>query len=280
MAVSERTEIVAVETATSFLQWTPVIAGALVASAISLVLIAFGSAIGLSILSSSPTWRDASPALAVLSGLFLLLTAIASFGLGGYVAGRLRERWHQSAHNDVVEFRDGTHGVVAWALAVVITGLVVAASATAIASRGVQPATSPVATMGEPLIAYELDRLFRAGQRPFEGDLTYTRAEAGRILLAATGRRGIAPEDRTYLVRLVAARTGISQPEAERRVDDAIAGATTAVQRARRSAVILAFATAVSLLVGAAAAWYASCVGGRHRDNVAPSLTWRLPQRA
>jgi hypothetical protein len=280
VAVSERTEIVAVETATSFLQWTPVIAGALVASALSLVLIAFGSAIGLSILSSSPTWRDASPALAVLSGLFLLLTAVASFGLGGYVAGRLRERWHQSAHNDVVEFRDGTHGVVAWALAVVITGLVVAASAAAIASRGVQPATSPVATTGEPLIAYELDRLFRAGQRPFEGDLTYTRAEAGRILLAATGRRGVAPEDRTYLVRLVAARTGISQPDAERRVDDAIAGATTAVQKARRSAVILAFATAVSLLVGAAAAWYASCVGGRHRDDVAPSLTWRLPQRA
>jgi hypothetical protein len=280
VAVSERTEIVAVETATSFLQWTPVIAGALVASAISLVLIAFGSAIGLSILSSSPTWRDASPALAVLSGLFLLLTAIASFGLGGYVAGRLRERWHQSAHNDVVEFRDGTHGVVAWALAVVITGLVATASAAVIASRGVQPATSPVATTGEPLIAYELDRLFRAGQRLLEGDLTYTRAEAGRLLLAATGRRGIAPEDRTYLVRLVAARTGIPQPDAERRVDDAITGATTAVHKARRSAVILAFATAVSLLVGAAAAWYASCVGGRHRDNVAPSLTWRLPQRA
>jgi hypothetical protein len=280
VAVSERTEIVAVETATSFLQWTPVIAGALVASAISLVLIAFGSAIGLSILSSSPTWRDASPALAVLSGLFLLLTAIASFGLGGYVAGRLRERWHQSAHDDVVEFRDGTHGVVAWALAVVITGLVAAASAAAIASRGVQPATSPTATTGEPLIAYELDRLFRPGPRPSEGDLTYTRAEAGRLLLAATGRRGIAPEDRTYLVRLVAARTGIPQPDAERRVDDAIAGATTAVQKARRSAVILAFATAVSLLVGAATAWYTSCVGGRHRDNVAPSLTWRLPQRA
>lgn len=280
MAVSERTEIVAVETATSFLQWTPVVAGALVAAAISLVLIAFGSAIGLSILSSSPTWRDASPALAVLSGLYLLLTALLSFGLGGYVAGRLRERWHQSAHNNVVEFRDGTHGIVAWALAVVITGLVAAASAAAIASRGVEPATSPTATTGEPLIAYELDRLFRAGQRPFEGDLTYARAEAGRILLKATGRRGIAPEDRAYLVRLVAARTGISQPDSERRVDDAIAGATTAVQKARRSAVILAFATAVALLVGAAAAWYASCVGGRHRDDVAPSLTWRLPQRA
>ena len=280
MALSEPIEIVPVETATPFLQWTPVIAGALVASALSLVLIAFGSAIGLSIVSSSPTWRDASPALALLSGLFLLLTAVVSFGLGGYVAGRLRERWHPSVHNDVVEFRDGTHGVVAWALAVVITGLVAAVSAATIASRAVQPATSPVATTGEPLIAYELDRLFRAERPPSNGDLTYNRAEAGRILLAATGRHGITPEDRAYLVRLVAARTGIAQPNAERRVDDAIARATAAVRKARRSAVILGFAAAVSLLAGAAAAWYASCVGGRHRDNVAPSLRWRWPQRA
>jgi hypothetical protein len=280
VALSETTEIVSVEAPTSFLQWTPVVAGAFVASALLLVLIAFGAAIGLSIVSSSPTWRDASPALALLSGLYLLLTALASFGLGGYVAGRLRERWHPGAHSDVVEFRDGTHGVVAWALAVVITGVVAAASAATLVSKTVQPATSPTATTGEPLIAYELDRLFRGDRRPTEGDITYSRAEAGRILLAATGRRGITPDDRAYLVRLIAARTGIAQPDAERRVDDAIAGATTAVQKARRSAVILGFATAVSLLAGAAAAWYASCVGGRHRDDVAPSLTWRWPQRA
>jgi hypothetical protein len=280
VAIAETTEIVAVEAPSSFLQWTPVIAGALVASAISLVLIAFGAAIGLSIVSSSPTWRDASPALALLSGLFLLLTAIASFGLGGYVAGRLRERWHAGAHSDVVEFRDGTHGVVAWALAVVITGLVASASAAIIASKAATPTASPAATAGEPLIAYELDRLFRGDRRPIEGEITYSRAEAGRILLAATGRQGITADDRGYLVRLVAARTGIALPDAERRVDEAIAGATTAVQKARRSAVILGFATAVSLLLGAAVAWYASCVGGRHRDNVAPSLAWRWPQRA
>jgi hypothetical protein len=280
VALPESGEIIAVEPATSFLQWTPVVAGAFVAAAVSLILIAFGAAIGLSVASSSPTWRDASPALAVSSGIYLLLTAIVSFGLGGYVAGRLRERWHASAHDDVVEFRDGTHGIVSWALAVVITGLVAAASATTIASKAVQPAATPTATTGEPLIAYELDRLFRAGPRPAQGDLTYTRAEAGRILLTATGRSGAAPEDRAYLARLVAATTGIAEPDAERRVNDAIAGATTALQKARRSAVILAFATAVALLAGAAAAWYASCLGGRHRDTVAPPLAWRWPQRA
>jgi hypothetical protein len=280
METIERIETVPVEAATPFLQWTPVVAGAFVAAAVSVILIAFGSAIGFSIVSSSPTWRDASPALALASGLYLLLTALLSFGFGGYIAGRLRERWTTSAHSDVVEFRDGTHGLLAWALAVLLAGLVAAVSAASVASKALQPATSPEVTTGEPLIAYELDRLFRAERRPAGGDLTYTRAEAGRILLTATGRQGIAPDDRAYLVRLVMSTTGIAQPDADRRVGDAIAGATTAVQKARRSAVILGFSAAVSLLVGAAAAWYASCVGGRYRDGVSPSLAWRWPQHA
>jgi hypothetical protein len=280
MQTTERIETVPVEAAIPFLQWTPVVAGAFVAAAVSVILTAFGSAIGFSIVSSSPTWRDASPALALASGLYLLLTALVSFGFGGYVAGRPRERWTTSAHSDVVEFRDGAHGLLAWAIAVVIIGLVAAASAASLASKAVQPAISPEATAGEPLIAYELDRLFRAERPPAAGDLTYSRAEAGRILLAATGRQGITADDRAYLVRLAANRTGIAPADAERRVTDAITAATTAVQKARRSAVILGFSTAVSLLVGAVAAWYASCVGGRYRDGVSPSLAWRWPQTA
>jgi hypothetical protein len=76
------------------------------------------------------------------------------------------------------------------------------------------------------------------------------------------------PDDRAYLVMLVANTTGIA--DAERRTDTAITAATVAVQKARRSAVVLAFSTAVSLLAGAATAWYASCLGGRYRDNVPP----------
>jgi hypothetical protein len=162
----------------------------------------------------------------------------------------------------------------------VVSGLVIAASVAGVASKAVEPATSPIATTGEPLIVYELDRLLRAERRPPDAELTYARAEAGRILLAATGRQGITPDDRAYLARLVAARTGIAQPDAERRVEDAITAATTAVQKARRSAVILGFATAASLLAGAAAAWYAASAGGRHRDNVAAHPTWWWPQHA
>ena len=272
----EPTVPVAVEDGTTFLQWSAIVAGALVALALSLVLIAFGSALGFGVLSSSPTWRDTSPALTVASGIYLLLTALVSFGLGGYVAGRLRERWHSTAHANVVEFRDGVHGVVSWAIAAVVSGLVIAASVSGVASKAIAPAAaSPAATAGEPLIAYELDRLFRAERHPSEPGLDYSRAEAGRILLAATGRQGISSEDRIYLARLVAANTGIALPDAERRVDTATTAATTALHKARSSAVILGFCTAGSLLVGAAVAWYGACSGGRHRDEVAPPVSWR-----
>jgi hypothetical protein len=274
---SDLTAAAGIETATSYVQWGAVIAGALVAAAVSLILITFGVSLGLSVFSSTPTWRDSSAALAIASGIYLLLTALVSYGVGGYVAGRLRERWNPSASNEVVEFRDGTHGVVAWAIAVVVTGLVLAVTAASLGSKAVGPTTSPSATSGEAIFPYDLDRLFRADRYPANIDLNYTRAEAGRILLAASGRQGISPEDRAYLVRLVEANTGVAAPEAERRVDSVITAATTAVHKARRSAVVLGFSTAASLLLGAAAAWYAACAGGRHRDHVAPPLVWRWP---
>jgi hypothetical protein len=251
---------------TIYLQWTPVIAGALAAAALSFILITFGSALGLSMASAAPTWRDASWTLAAVSGLFLLLTAIASFGLGGYVAGRLRERWTPRVHDDFVEFRDGTHGVLAWALAVLITACVAALASTAAGSKSAPAAAIPAASTGESLFPYDLDKLFRTERRP-EGDPAYSRSEAARILLAATGRTEITAEDKAYLARLVANRTGVAQPDAERRVNEAIQNATIAVHKARRSAVVLAFSLAVSLLAGAATAWYGATLGGRRRDE-------------
>jgi hypothetical protein len=260
---------------TDFVHWTPAIAGALVASALSLVLIAFGASLGLSVASTAPTWRDTSATLTLLSGLYLVLTALVSFGFGGYVAGRLRTTWDPALHSEFVEFRDGTHGLLSWALAVVISGLVAAVITTAVSSKSVAPATTPVASTGETLIAYDLDRLFRSERRE-QGNLAYNRAEASRILLAATSRAGMKPDDRQYLSRLVASQTGTAQPDADHRVEEAVAAATLAVKRARQSGVILGFSIAVSLLLGAAAAWYAACLGGQHRDQTAPPLRWNL----
>jgi hypothetical protein len=203
-----------VEVRTDLLHWGPVIAGALVASAFLLVLITFGTSLGLSVASTAPTWRDTSRALALASGLYLVVTAIVSFGFGGYVAGRLRRSWHTALHRDFTEFRDGAHGLTAWALAVMITALIAAVIAATATPRTAPSVSTPASSTGETLIAYDLDRLFRSDHRT-QGDLAYSRAEASRILLAGTSRAGMKPDDREYLVRLVANQTGIAPAEAE-----------------------------------------------------------------
>jgi hypothetical protein len=85
----------------------------------------------------------------------------------------------------------------------------------------------------------------------------------------------MAPEDRAYLVRLVEARTGIAATEADGRVTQTVNKSRDAVSKARRSAVILAFMVAASLLVGAAVAWLAAAAGGQHRDGGIVLHFWR-----
>lgn len=277
METSAPVAVVQAEGPADFIHWGPIIAGALVAAAVFFVLVTFGTSLGLSVASAAPTWRDASATLAALSGLYLLLAAIVSFGFGGYMAGRLRMIWTATLHRDFAEFRDGAHGLLAWALAVVISGFIAAAVAAA-GSPKAAPVTTPAANTGETLFPYDLDRLFRS-DRTNQGNLAYNRAEASRILLTANSRTGIKPEDRTYLSHLVAAESGVAQPEADRRVGEAIDAATLAVKRARQTAVILGFSIAVSLLLGAAVAWYAASLGAQHRDQAAPPLRWNLAAR-
>src|SRR3954468_11963261 len=89
-----------------YLQWGPVVAGAFAAAALALVLHTFAGALGIAVSSTAPTWRDGSFALWFLTGLYLLLVALASYSLGGYIAGRLRARL-SAGTADEIEFRDG-----------------------------------------------------------------------------------------------------------------------------------------------------------------------------
>src|ERR1041385_2293188 len=91
--------------------WGAVIAGAVAAAALSFVLLTFGTGIGLAVSSTSPTWRDTSLAFWLLSGVYLIFTALLSFALGGYVAGRMRARLGATAA-DETDFRDGLHGLL------------------------------------------------------------------------------------------------------------------------------------------------------------------------
>jgi hypothetical protein len=248
--------------------------GALAAAALAFVMHSFAVAIGLAVSSAAPTWRDASLALVALSGLYLIVAALISYGVGGYVTGRLRTRL-SGGTPDEIEFRDGMHGAAAWALATLLTAVIAfggAQSLTRLAAPSTGTAGPSTSVAGENIIAYDIDRLFR-GLRS-DGNIEYTRAEATRILLTASSHRGMPPEDRAELVRLVTARTGLAQPEAERRVDDVTARARENIARARKSAVILAFSAGAAALIGLAAAWFAAGEGGKHRDGTPPSLVW------
>jgi hypothetical protein len=95
-----------------YLRWTPIVAGAFVAAAFAFIPVTFGVTIGLGVNSTSPTWRDTSAALSLLSGLYLILQAIVSFGLGGYIAGRTYGGV-DAALSSERETRDGLHGLTA-----------------------------------------------------------------------------------------------------------------------------------------------------------------------
>jgi len=259
----------------SYIHWGPVIAGALLAAAVWSVLMAFASAVGLMIASPSPTWRDTSVWLAILSGFWVIVVTVGSYALGGYLVGRVRSTWRAAA--DEVEFRDGAHGLLAWALGVVLSVALLWATA-ATYTAATNATQSPRESAGAPtFLAYELDRLFRSERRvePVPAEL---RAEASRLIMKGVGRNDLPSDDRTHLVRMVAGTTGLAPADAERRVVQVIAEARNAASQARRSAVILGFCTAAALAAAAAAAWFAAGIGGRHRDSeFAPPLRFGRP---
>jgi hypothetical protein len=259
----------------SSIQWGAVIAGAIAAAALAFVLHGFALATGFAVSSAAPTWRDASIALVLASGLYLLLAALAAYAFGGYVAARLHVPG-TAGTPDASEFHDGIHGLIVWGIATLLTGLL-ALGAVGGASRLAVPSGSsagPAASVGgENLIAYDLDKLFRGAEGRAQ-NIAYDRSEAARILFTASSHRGLQQEDRAYLVRLVSATTGAAQPDAERRVNEVVASAHDNISRARRSGVVLAFMIAAAALLGAAAAWYAAVEAGRHRDGRVATPAW------
>ena len=184
------------------LEWSPIVLGALTASAVSSILVSFGAAVGLGVSSASPTWRDASVALWLLSGIFLVLQALLSFACGGYLAGRTRSPYAAAAAEDV-ERRDGLHGIASWALAVLIGAIVIAF--VGMAANRPTALTAPATTSEPSVLSYELDHLFRAPRRLPSAEVAAVRAEAGRILLTSSSHSGVTVDDRAYLVQMVSA---------------------------------------------------------------------------
>jgi hypothetical protein len=141
MTIVEPVAVITEEEQTSYVQWGPAVAGALAAAALAFVLHTFAAAIGLAVSSSTPTWRDSSLMLQLLSGLYLVFAAILAFGVGGYLAGRMRSPIAGS--DDEIEFRDGSNGILVWSIAIVLTVLMTWAAAQSVAKVAAPSAGSP-----------------------------------------------------------------------------------------------------------------------------------------
>ncbi|WP_295135380.1 hypothetical protein [uncultured Reyranella sp.] len=308
MATATTTTVVPVETGPfRYLDWGPVILGALGAAAMSVVLIAFGSALGLSVVSPYAYAGVSAKGAAILAAVYLALVMVASFAAGGYIAGRMRSPWRTTDETES-HFRDGAHGFGVWSIGVLLgaalaasgVGAVVSAAGkatTAIAAAGTAGAASNPA-LGQLSLNptdYAVDRLLAlapagasaapeatpatpGGAQPAAAPARRARADLeapmARALAAGLTTPQLDVRDRTYLARVVADQTGLSQAEAEKRVDETYADLKAAEQKARdaaeaarKTAIIAAFLAAATLAIGCAAACAGAALGARHRDE-------------
>jgi hypothetical protein len=263
--------------------WPAIFAGAFVAAAATLILLALGSGIGFASISPWQNHGASLTAFAMTTAIWLIVTQWISAALGGYIAGRLRGRWI-GTHVHEVFFRDTAHGLVTWAVATLMVAAVAAATvvsgagaathaAAEVASAGAQGAMASAASSRS---AYGIDKLFRSSAGTAAAPLnTDPRAEAAHVILNATVSGEAVPDaDRSYLVDQVVARTGISQSDAQARVDGFISAAMDAqaklkaeAESARKAAAQASIYLALSMLVGAFIASVAAALGGRLRDE-------------
>lgn len=273
----------------SGVSWAAVFAGAVAAAALSLVLVVLGFGLGFSAVSPWASSGISAKSLGITTIVWLAFTQIVASGMGGYIAGRLRVKW-ANMHGDEVYFRDTAHGFLAWAVATLVTATLVLGSLSSIVGGGVRAGASVAsgATSAMTQIAgnaasnssgdefgYFVDSLFR-DNRPAAVSDDAVHGTVTRIFVRSLSNDGqLAVEDRSYLAQLVAQRTNLSQPDAERRVDEVYAKTQQAVADAKQAAETAAKAAAwtslwmfVALLCGAFFASFAATFGGRSRDAV------------
>ena len=294
--------------------WAAILAGATTAAALSLILLLLGAGLGLSSISPWAHKGVSSSTFGVSTIIWLAVTQILAAGMGGYLAGRLRTKW-VGIHIDEVYFRDTAHGFLSWAVASLATAALLTSVIGSIVNGGVQAAaslgggaanatiTAAATAAGSEIdksdnlngsetgtMGYFVDSLFRkdanmTSSEAHEGNIITTDtgqkkapiSEVNRIFKNAMNAKTLPITDQTYLSQLVSRHTGLSQPEAQKRVNDiystmqttkhnAEIAAKDAAEKARKATIYATLWLFVSLLMGAFSASLAATWGGSCRD--------------
>src|SRR5205085_4654119 len=230
------TVVVADENTGFRFSWGLAFAGGVVAIAVTLVLLILGSGFGLLLVNPVKHTGLSAPVFLTAGAIYFLAAQAFGFAVGGHLAGRLLGPVLETRAQE--ELRAAAHGLVAWAVAILgtvvlvaFTGMAAAGGGAAIAALYGVHSRSPASTS----TAYLVDVLFRpatgAGASRVNAAPPRTapesaaselgpHAEAERILQAGLLRgETFAADDRARLADLSAQQAGISQQDAAARVD-------------------------------------------------------------
>ena len=265
------------EASATAVSWPAIFAGSLAAVALTIVLTSLGTGLGLTTVSAWPNSGASVTTFTISAGIGLIVIQWLSSALGGFITGRLRTKW-TGVHTHEVFFRDTAHGFLSWAFATIVGTVLLAAAASSVVGGGVRAASTVAGGAAQAATSavsgYSVDSLFRSDQIDASASNQDVAAQATRILANGLRNGDVPSADRSYLAQLVAAKTGISQAEAQKRVDDTIAGtkdaeakARQAADAARKATATLAIFTALSLMIGAFIASVAGAYGGSLRDE-------------
>ena len=257
-----------VEPSVAGVSWPAVLAGAAASLAVTLVMLSFGAGMGFAVVSPWGNSGVSATTFKIATGLYFIVMAMLSSAIGGYLAGRLRTKW-TGVHTTEVQFRDTAHGFLAWAVASVLGAMLLASPASSLIGNAVGGATQAAASQANssPMAGYA-DTLLRPNDPSAQGQQSDPRPEMVR-LLTSDFRSGndVNPTDRAYIAKVVAARTGLSQADAEKRVNDVVVQAKTDLDNARKAAMQTAIWLTLSLFIGAFSAALAAMEGGGLRDG-------------
>ncbi|ASK71922.1 MULTISPECIES: hypothetical protein [Klebsiella] len=295
----------------SAVSWGAIFAGAAAAASLALMLLMLGAGLGLTSISPWENQGLAAGTVGIAAIAWLTFTQIVASGMGGYLAGRLRTKWVDT-HTNEIYFRDTAHGFLTWAVALLVSAVLltttisslIGGSAKVIGSVAGGATATAVNNAGEgssmlskSSMEYFTRSLFRASGSTPAGNSNAPgndvmamnqpvppKAESPAQLAEVTGifansiYSGALPkDDLTYVAQLVSQNTGISQQEAEQRVqavyDKAQANlkeakdkAQQAADAARKTTSYVTLWSFISLLIGAFVASLCATYGGRQRD--------------
>ncbi|HXT78712.1 MAG TPA: hypothetical protein VN702_04040 [Acetobacteraceae bacterium] len=276
-SVLDRTSVDGSESSLSAVSWAAIFAGAVGGIALAIVLTSLGAGLGLTSISAWPNAGASATTFTISAGIGLIVIQWLASALGGFITGRLRTKW-TGLHTHEVFFRDTAHGFLSWALATIVGTFLLAAVASLAAGAGVRAASTAAGGAAQAATSavsnYAVDGLFRSEHADASENTQEVTAQATRILANGVRNGDVPPADRTYLAQIVASKTGLSQADAQKRVDDTIAGVKNAETKLRQAAdatrkatANFAIFTALSLLIGAFVAMAAAAYGGSVRDE-------------